>query len=121
MLALASCEGAEGATRRVSAGRGGEQERHDGCRAPSRGECCGCAGTGWALSLHLELDVARDGDAVVDDLRHAVAALEHHIPPFRAEGHLDRVRDRVDASEQGLAARVAKLHLGGHPHLCPST
>jgi hypothetical protein len=45
----------------------------------------------------LDLDLACDRDAVVGDRRGAELLVEHHIAPLRAEGHLDRIRDRVNA------------------------
>mmetsp|Transcript_61786 Transcript_61786/g.163792 ORF Transcript_61786/g.163792 Transcript_61786/m.163792 type:complete len:642 (+) Transcript_61786:81-2006(+) len=62
----------------------------------------------------LELDVARDGHSVVDDLRHAVAPLKHHVATLGPQRHLDRVRDRIYAREQRLAARIAKGDLRRH-------
>ena len=57
----------------------------------------------------IELDLAGDGHAVVDDQRRAELLVQHHIPPARAEGDLDRVGEGVDA----LAERLAGLHVEG--------
>ena len=58
-----------------------------------------------ALEHVEELDLARDRDAVVRDQRAAVADVEDDVAPLRAERHLDRVGDRVDAREERRRAR----------------
>ena len=55
-----------------------------------------------------ELDLARDRDAVVRDQRAALADVEDDVAALRAERHLDRVGDRVDAREQ-RGARVGAV------------
>ncbi len=54
-----------------------------------------------------ELDLARDGHAVVGDGRRPGEFLEHRVAPLGAEGHLDRVGEGVDAVfESGSGVRV---------------
>ena len=55
-----------------------------------------------------ELDLARDGDAVVRDQRAALADVEDDVAALRAERHLDGVGDGVDAREQ-RGARVGAV------------
>eukprot|EP00967_Tisochrysis_lutea_P086250 scaffold121420_cov28-Tisochrysis_lutea.AAC.4 len=51
---------------------------------------------GADIVLHvLELDVARDGHAVVDHFWHAKGALKDYVAPLRADGHLQTARWRT--------------------------
>ena len=56
------------------------------------------------LRAHVRLvvlkdDVARDGDAVIDDLGHAIFTLQHDVAALGPERHLDSIRHRVNALE----------------------
>ena len=51
----------------------------------------------------LDLDLTSDGHAVVGDRRRAPLLVEHDVAAARAERHLDRVGDRVDAELERLA------------------
>ena len=51
----------------------------------------------------LDLDLTSDGHAVVGDRRGAELLVEHDVAAARAERHLDRVGDRVDAELERLA------------------
>ena len=55
----------------------------------------------------VELDLAGDGDAVVDDQRGAELLVEDHVAAARAEGDLDGVGEGVDA----FAQRLARIHV----------
>ena len=55
------------------------------------------------LESVLELDFLRDRDAVLGDGRRAEALLDDDVPTLRAERDLDRIRQRVDASEDQVA------------------
>ena len=68
----------------------------------------------------LDLDLARDRDAVVGDGRGAELLVEHHVATLRAKGDLDRVRDRVDPFLQGLARFRVVLQLLVSHVLLPS-
>ena len=57
------------------------------------------------LELVLELDLLGDGDAVLGDARGAERLVEDDVAALRAERHLDRVGEDVDAA-QHLVARV---------------
>ena len=56
-----------------------------------------------------ELDLARDADAVVGDRRRAGQALEDDVAALRAERHLDRVGELVDARLQPAARVVVEV------------
>src|SRR5690606_15612043 len=60
------------------------------------------------LELVLELDLLRDRHAVLRDGRRAEALLEHDVAAFRAECHLDGVREDVYAAQHALARLVGK-------------
>src|SRR4051812_32707239 len=51
----------------------------------------------------LDLDLTSDGHAVVGDRRSTELLVEHDVAAARAERHLDRVGDRVDALLERLA------------------
>ena len=57
----------------------------------------------------IELDLAGDGDAVVDDQRRAELLVQHDVAAAGAERDLDGVGEGVDA----LAERLAGLHVEG--------
>ena len=66
------------------------------------------------LVLVGELDLARDRDAVVGDRRRAGEPLEHHVAALRAERHLDRVGELVDAGLQQPARLVVEVQPLAH-------
>jgi hypothetical protein len=51
-----------------------------------------------------KLDFLGDGDAVFRDSRCAVRLVDNDIAPLRAERHLDRVVEDVDAAEHPIAS-----------------
>ena len=57
----------------------------------------------------LDLDLTRDRHAVVRDRRRAELLVEHDVAAARAERHLDRVGDRVDALLERLARVLGVL------------
>src|SRR6185312_14397803 len=59
----------------------------------------------------LDLDLAGDGHAVIGDRRRAEFFVEHDVTAFRAERHLDRVGDGVDAGLQGATRVLCVLQL----------
>ena len=63
------------------------------------------------LELVLELDLLRDGHAVLGDGRGAEALLEHGIAALRAQRHLDRVGEDVDAAQHARARVVAETYV----------
>ena len=86
--------------------RMGEHGRGRGAVAGDR------AGPGRDLAHHLgahvlelvgELDLLRDGDAVLGDARRAEALLEHHVAALRAERHLHRMGQDVDTAQHPVA------------------
>ena len=62
----------------------------------------------------LELDLAGDGDAVVGDGGGAPLLVDDDVAALRAERHLDRVRERVDAALERAAGVVVELQGLGH-------
>src|SRR5579862_8615335 len=67
------------------------------------------------LELVLKLDFLGDGDAVLGDAGSAEALVEDDVAAFRAERHLHRIGENVDAT-QHLVARVDREFdfLGSH-------
>src|SRR5690606_27161248 len=61
------------------------------------------------LELVLQLDFLGDGNAVLGHRGSAERALEHDVATLRAQGHLDRVGQGVDAGDHALAGGIAKL------------
>src|SRR5205823_11254882 len=59
----------------------------------------------------LDLDLAGDRDAVVRDGRRAELLVEHDVPALRAEGHLDRVGQDVDATLERAARILTEFEL----------
>ena len=57
----------------------------------------------------LDLDLARDRHAVVGDRRRAVLLVEDDVAALGAEGHLDRVGERVDAALERAARVLGEL------------
>ena len=60
----------------------------------------------WApmfSNLSDELDLLGDGDAVLGDARSAEGLLDDDVTALGAEGHLDGIREDVDAAEHLLA------------------
>jgi hypothetical protein len=55
------------------------------------------------LELVLELDLLGDGDAVLGDARGAERLVEHDVAALRAERHLHRVGENVDAAQHAVA------------------
>src|SRR5690606_14337720 len=70
------------------------------------------------LELVLQLDLLGDGHAVLGDRGRAVALLEHDVAALRAQGGLDGIGERVDATHH-LGARVLAEtdFLGSHVYL----
>ena len=67
----------------------------------------------------LDLDLAGDRDAVVRDRRRAVLLVEHDVAPLRAERHLDRVGEDVDAALERAPRLLVELDLLVS-HVCSS-
>ena len=59
----------------------------------------------------LDLDLAGDRDAVVRDRRRAELLVEHDVAALRAERHLDRVGEDVDAALERAARILVELQL----------
>ncbi len=67
------------------------------------------------LELVRELDLLGDGDAVLGDARRAERLVDDDVAALRAERHLHRVRQRVDAAQHAVARIGRKLNfLGSH-------
>ncbi len=62
----------------------------------------------------LELDVASDRDPVVGDRRRAELLVEDDVPALRADRHLDRVGEAVDAALEGTPGGVLEDDLLSH-------
>ena len=62
----------------------------------------------------LELDLTRDGHAVVGDGRRAELLVEHHVAALGAEGHLDGVGELVDAPLEGATSGLVEDELLRH-------
>ncbi len=60
------------------------------------------------------LDLARHGDPVAGQGRHAEPALENDAPPARTEGDPDGVRDLVDAAAERIPRGGVEAELLGH-------
>ena len=94
--------------------RGGEHRR--GRRAVA-GEIVGLRGDlahhlrAHVLELVGKLDLLGDGDAVLGDARRPVGLVENDVAALRAERHLDRVVENVDAAQHRSRASVENLHL----------
>ena len=63
------------------------------------------------LERVLDLDLAGDRDAVVRDRRRAELLVEHDVAALRAERHLDRVGEDVDAPLERAARILVELEL----------
>src|SRR5262245_9635371 len=61
------------------------------------------------LERVLELDLLRDGDAVFGDRRCAELLVDDDVPALRAEGHLDRFGELVDAALEGRARVLIEM------------
>ena len=61
------------------------------------------------LELVLELDFLGDSDAVLGDARRAVALFEHDVAALRAQRHLDRVGENIDAAEHFIPRILREL------------
>ena len=59
----------------------------------------------------LDLDLACDRDAVVRDRRCAELLVQHDVPPLRAERHLDRIGEDVDAALERAPRILVELEL----------
>ena len=76
---------------------------------PSPARSCGLRGDfahhlrAHVLELVLEFDLLGDGDAVLGDARRAVGLVENDVAALRAERHLDRVVENVDAAQHSFA------------------
>jgi hypothetical protein len=51
-----------------------------------------------------QVKLARYGDTIVGDRRHAPVPCEHHVAAFRSERDLDRCRDLVESSLEGTTS-----------------
>ena len=65
------------------------------------------------LELVLELDLLGDGDAVLGDARRTEALVDDDVAALRAQGHLDRVGEDVDALQNPLARVAREFHVLG--------
>ena len=83
---------------------------------------CGVVGLGGDLAQHLrahvfelvlEFDFLGDGDAVLGDAGSAEALLDHHIAALRAERHLHRVGEDIDAAQHAFAGVSGKFNFFG--------
>ena len=67
------------------------------------------------LELVGELDLLGDGDAVLGDARRAERLVEHDVAALRAQRHLDRIGENVDAAQHPVArVGVKSDFLGSH-------
>ena len=88
---------------------------HGGGGGAVAGDVVGLGGDGLGelraevLERVLELDLARDGDAVVGDGRPTELLVQHDVPAARAEGDLDRVGQLVHPALQRAAGVSSKL------------
>ena len=57
-----------------------------------------------------DFDLFGDGHAVVDDARAAVLLFQHDIAAARAKGHLDGIRQGIDAALQRASRLFLKKH-----------
>ena len=105
---------------------------HDGLRQHDRrrGAVAGdVVGLGRDLAHHLrahvlelvgELDLLGDGHAVLGDPRRAIALVQDHIAPLRAERDPDRLGEDVHASHHALTGITAVPNvLGSHLLVLP--
>ena len=69
------------------------------------------------LVLVGELDLTRDGHAIVGDRRCSRQPFQNHIAPLRAQGHLHRVGERVDACLQQKTSLVIEVEALAHRDL----
>jgi len=69
--------------------------------------------TSWRLVLEgvLDLDLARNGHAVVRDRGSTELLVEHHVAALGAERDLDRVGERVDAAQERATRLLVELQL----------
>ena len=63
------------------------------------------------LERVLDLDLAGDGDTVVGDRRRAELLVQHDVAALRAERHLDRVGEDVDAALERATCVLVELEL----------
>ena len=56
------------------------------------------------LELVGELDLLRDGDAVLGDAGRPEALLEHHVAALGAERHLHGIGENIDAAQHSIAS-----------------
>ena len=63
------------------------------------------------LERILDLDLAGDGDTVVGDRRRAELLVQHDVAALRAERHLDRVGEGVDAALERATCVLVELEL----------
>ena len=63
---------------------------------------------------YYQLDLTRDGHAVVGDLRTAVRLGQHHIPTTRAQGHPHSVGELIYAGFHCAARSFVELNLLAH-------
>jgi hypothetical protein len=71
------------------------------------------------LELVLELDLLRDGDAVLGDRGGAEALVDDDVATLRPERDLDHVGERVDALQDGLSRALVEDDVLGC-HVCSS-
>ena len=72
------------------------------------------------LKLVLQLDLLGDGHTVVGDDGGAELLAQHHVAALGAQGDLNRICQRVNASAQCLAGVLALLDLFSHNPIAPS-
>jgi hypothetical protein len=65
------------------------------------------------LELVLEFDFLGDGDAVLGDAGSAEALLDHDVAAFRAERHLHRVGENIDAAQHAVTRVSGKFDFFG--------
>src|SRR5690606_14238127 len=65
--------------------------------------------------LVLQFDFLGDRHAVLGDARRAERLFNHHVAALGAEGHLDGVRQNIDAAQNALASVAGEFYfLGCH-------
>src|SRR6185312_2340355 len=65
------------------------------------------------LELVVEFDFLGDGDAVLGDAGSAEALLDHDVAALRAERHLHRVGENIDAAQHAVARVSGKFNVFG--------
>src|ERR1700722_10840105 len=65
------------------------------------------------LELVFKLDFLGDGDAVLGDAGRAERLVEHDVAALRAERHLDRVGENLDAAQHAVAGVDAEFNFFG--------